>query len=128
VAGFVLNRLQVALVSEAMRLVAEGVISAADVDATVKHGLGLRWSFMGPLETIDLNAPGGLADYLARYGGLYATVQAETQPLALTPALIAQLHAARRAVLPLAEQADRQAWRDRRLMGLLAHKAGQDPE
>lgn len=125
VTGFVLNRLQVALVSEAMRLVADGVISAEDVDATVKHGLGLRWSFMGPLETIDLNAPGGLADYLARYGGLYGKVQEETQPLALTPELVAGLDAARRAVLPLEGQAARQEWRDRRLMGLLAHKAGQ---
>ncbi len=124
ITGFVLNRLQVALVSEAMRLVADGVISAADVDATVKHGLGLRWSFMGPLETIDLNAPGGLADYLARYGGLYAKVQDETRPLALTDTLIADLHAARRAELPMEQQAARQEWRDRRLMGLLAHKAG----
>ena len=126
VAGFVLNRLQIALVSEAMRLVADGVISAEDVDATVKHGLGLRWSFMGPLETIDLNAPGGLADYLGRYGGLYTEVQEETRPLALTPELVAGLHASRRAVLPMEEQAERQEWRDRRLMGLLAHKAGQD--
>ena len=126
VAGFVLNRLQIALVSEAMRLVADGVISAEDVDATVKHGLGLRWSFMGPLETIDLNAPGGLADYLARYGGLYTEVQEETRPLALTPDLVERLHAARREVLPMEGQAARQAWRDRRLMGLLAHKAAQD--
>ncbi len=125
VAGFVLNRLQIALVSEAMRLVADGVISAEDVDATVKHGLGLRWSFMGPLETIDLNAPGGLADYLGRYGGLYTEVQEETRPLALTAELIAGLHGARRAVLPMEAQAARQEWRDRRLMGLLAHKAGQ---
>ena len=126
VAGFVLNRLQIALVSEAMRLVAEGVISAQDVDATVKHGLGLRWSFMGPLETIDLNAPGGIADYLARYGALYAQVQEETRPLALTPGLVDTLHAARRAMLPIEGQAARQEWRDRRLMGLLAHKGAQD--
>src|SRR3546814_5295502 len=45
--------------------------SAEDIDTTVKDGLGLRWSFMGPFETIDLNAPGGIADYCARYGGLY---------------------------------------------------------
>ena len=125
VTGFVLNRLQIALVSEAMRLVRDGVISAEDVDATVKHGLGLRWSFMGPLETIDLNAPGGLADYCARYGGLYAQVQAETAPLELTPELVNRLHIARRTALPAEKQAERQEWRDRRLMGLLAHKATQ---
>jgi 3-hydroxyacyl-CoA dehydrogenase len=125
VAGFVLNRLQVALVAEAMRLVADGTISAEDVDATVKDGLGLRWSFMGPLETIDLNAPDGLADYCARYGGLYAQVMEETKPLPLTADLIGRLHAARRSELPLDAQPARQAWRDRRLMALLAHKKGQ---
>ncbi len=125
VAGFVLNRLQIALVSEAFRLVADGVITAEDLDATVKHGLGLRWSFMGPFETIDLNAPGGLADYCARYGGLYAKVQRESSYCDLTPELIGDLDSARREVLPLADQPERQAWRDRRLMALLAHKATQ---
>jgi len=125
ITGFVLNRLQIALVSEAFRLVADGVMSAEDVDATVKHGLGLRWSFMGPFETIDLNAPGGVADYCARYGGLYAEVQQQTTPRPLTDAVVGPIDAGRRTVLPLAAQPERQAWRDRRLMALLAHKAGQ---
>ncbi|HET9045569.1 MAG TPA: 3-hydroxyacyl-CoA dehydrogenase, partial [Casimicrobiaceae bacterium] len=69
--GFILNRLQGALLSEAMRLVAEGYVSPEDLDKTVRDGLGLRWSFMGPLATIELNAPGGVEDYCARYGGFY---------------------------------------------------------
>jgi L-gulonate 3-dehydrogenase len=69
--GFVLNRLQGALLAEAFRLVGEGFISAEDLDHTVKDGLGLRWSFLGPLETIELNAPGGIPDYCARYTGFY---------------------------------------------------------
>jgi 3-hydroxyacyl-CoA dehydrogenase len=77
--GFVLNRLQGALLAEAFRLVGEGYISAADLDHTVKDGLGLRWSFLGPFETIELNAPGGIADYCARYTGFY-------KELAATPA------------------------------------------
>jgi 3-hydroxyacyl-CoA dehydrogenase len=125
VAGFVLNRLQIALVAEAFRLVADGVISPEDADATVKHGLGLRWSFMGPFETIDLNAPGGLADYCKRYGGLYAQVQREMTPCDFTPELVGDLNRARREDLPLADLPARTAWRDRRLMALLAHKAGQ---
>lgn len=32
--------------------------SLEDIDATVRDGLSLRWAFMGPFETIDLNAPG----------------------------------------------------------------------
>jgi 3-hydroxyacyl-CoA dehydrogenase len=125
VTGFVVNRLQVALVAEAFRLVADGVVSPEDLDATVKHGLGLRWSFMGPFETIDLNAPGGLADYCARFGGLYAEVQQEMTPCELTPELVDDVDRARRAALPLKQQPARQEWRDRRLMALLAHKAAQ---
>jgi len=125
VAGFVLNRLQIALVSEAFRLVADGVISAEDVDATVKHGLGLRWSFMGPFETIDLNAPGGLADYIGRYGPLYEQVEREMAPIDFTPSLVDGLHGAQREKLAMADHPARQAWRDRRLMALLAHKKTQ---
>jgi L-gulonate 3-dehydrogenase len=69
--GFVLNRLQGALLAEAFRLVGEGFISAEDLDHTMKDGLGLRWSFLGPFETIELNAPGGIPDYCARYTGFY---------------------------------------------------------
>jgi L-gulonate 3-dehydrogenase len=37
----------------------------------VKDGLGLRWSFFGPFETVEPNAPGGIPDYCARYAGFY---------------------------------------------------------
>ncbi|WP_212525698.1 3-hydroxyacyl-CoA dehydrogenase [Actibacterium sp. MT2.3-13A] len=70
--GFVLNRLQGALLAEALRLLGEGVVSVEGLDATIKDGLGLRWALMGPIETIDLNAPGGIVDYATRYGGFYA--------------------------------------------------------
>jgi L-gulonate 3-dehydrogenase len=123
--GFALNRLQGALLAEAFRLIADNVISPTDLDALVKHGLGLRWSFMGPLETIDLNAPGGLQDYCERYGPLYAELQKQMTPRAWDAALIDRLQAARRAELPANMQSVRQEWRDRRLMALLAHKAGQ---
>ncbi|MDB5655025.1 MAG: 3-hydroxyacyl-CoA dehydrogenase [Tardiphaga sp.] len=75
--GFILNRLQGALLAEAFRLVGEGYVSAEDLDHTVKDGLGLRWSFLGPLETIELNAPGGIPDYCARYTGFYKELAAE---------------------------------------------------
>ena len=69
--GFILNRLQGALLAEAFRLVGEGFVSAEDLDKTVKDGLGLRWSFMGPFDTIELNAPGGCRRLLrALYGVL----------------------------------------------------------
>ena len=57
VPGFVASRLQFAVVREALHLVEEGIASPADVDAVMKHGLGLRWALLGPLEIADL---GGL--------------------------------------------------------------------
>src|SRR6185436_10075002 len=68
VEGFILNRLQAALLLESWRLVKDDYVSVEDLDKCLRDGLGLRWSFMGPFETIDLNAPGGVADYAARYG------------------------------------------------------------
>ena len=57
VPGFVASRIQFAVVREALHLVEEGIASPADVDAVMKHGLGLRWALLGPLEIADL---GGL--------------------------------------------------------------------
>jgi len=81
--GFVMNRLQAAILDEAFYLVGAGYCSVEDVDIGVREGLALRWSFMGPFETIDLNAPGGLRDYVARYGAMYhRLVQSRGHPAA----------------------------------------------
>jgi L-gulonate 3-dehydrogenase len=64
--GFILNRLQYALLMEAWRCVEDGICSPEDCDTAVSQGLGLRWSFMGPFQTIDLNAPDGVKDYCER--------------------------------------------------------------
>lgn len=60
--GFVVNRLQYALLSAALQLVQDGVADPEDVDRAITHGLACRWSFMGPFQTIDLNAPKGISD------------------------------------------------------------------
>ncbi len=120
--GFILNRLQGALLNEAMRLVADGYVTTEDLDKTVCHGLGLRWSFMGPMETIDLNAPGGVPDYCARYGPIYDGVAREATPRPYEEKLFGQVAKDRRAILPMDRHAERQAWRDRRLMALAVHK------
>jgi len=121
--GFILNRLQGALLREAFRLVEAGHVSVEDLDITIKEGLGLRWSFMGPFETIDLNAPDGLADYCHRYGEMYrqmSELQTDTSPW--SPELIAQIHAQRREILPDDALAARRYWRDDALMALMVHK------
>ena len=77
--GFVMNRLQGALLEEAFRLVDGGYCSTEDVDRGLKHGLALRWSFMGPFETIDLNAPLGVRDYCERYQHIYERLHPSMQ-------------------------------------------------
>lgn len=120
--GFVLNRLQGALLNEAWALYEEGYASLADIDATVSQGLGLRWAFMGPFETIDLNAPGGIGDYARRLGPLYHSIaKSRTEPRPWTEELIKRAAEERRLALPTTELQERSAWRDRRLMQLVAH-------
>ena len=120
--GFILNRLQGALLAEAFRLYADGYASTEDIDKTVRDGLGLRWSFMGPFETIDLNAPGGLADYCERYGEVYYEMAQTQLPRRWDEALVRRIERERRQRLPASELDARSAWRDRRLIELIAHK------
>ncbi len=121
--GFVMNRLQGALLEEAFRLVAGGHASVEDVDIGIREGLALRWSFIGPFETMDLNAPGGVRDYVERYESIYIRLQAEMQTRAdWHGPVLDEIEAERRKRLPASKLADRQAWRDRRLMALAAHK------
>lgn len=120
--GFIVNRLQGALLSEAFRLVEDGYVSSADLDKAVKDGLGLRWAFMGPLETIDLNAPGGIRDYCGRYGPLYLDIAKQAEPRVWNDALLDKLEQERLQELPASQRSDRKRWRDQRLMDLIAHK------
>ena len=120
--GFILNRLQAALLLESWRLVKEDYVSVEDLDKCIKDGLGLRWSFMGPFETIDLNAPGGVPDYAQRYGPVLHDMMSNTKNDPWDDALVAKVDAERRKILPQDKHAEREAWRDRRLMALIAHK------
>ena len=55
--GFVLNRLQLALLREAVELVDGGVVTAADLDRLMREGLGRRWSAIGPFATVAIGGP-----------------------------------------------------------------------
>ena len=121
--GFLVNRLQGALLQEAFRLVAEGVASAADIDTAVRSGLAPRWSFMGPFETIDLNAPDGIADYVERYEPMYRHLAAQQGAVVdWSEALASGLLEQRRTALPLAGLPERRAWRDQELLAFLIHR------
>jgi 3-hydroxyacyl-CoA dehydrogenase len=124
-----MNRMQGALLEEAFRLVDAGYASTEDIDICIRDGLALRWSFMGPFETIDLNAPAGVRDYVARYQSIYATIFPQMQHRAdWAGPVLDRIEAERRSRLPEADLETRQVWRDRRLMALAAHKRASDKE
>lgn len=124
VEGFLFNRLQGALLREAYCLVRDGVATVDDIDEVVRSGLGLRWSFIGPFETADLNTRGGIESHAAKMGPAYARMGAERgQRDPWTPDLIAEVTAQRRALLDLEDWDERVRWRDRQLIRMRAQNA-----
>src|SRR5260221_4970772 len=68
--GHVANRLQAALAREVYYLVAEGVVSAADVDTALCWGPGLRWGVMGNMMLNRLvGGPGGIEHFFQQFSG-----------------------------------------------------------
>ncbi|MNM63704.1 L-carnitine dehydrogenase [compost metagenome] len=120
--GFLLNRIQGAVLNEMLNLFEQGFATSADLDKVMKYGLGLRWSFMGPFETIDLNAPLGVQDYAKRYGGTYARISEGQSSNRWAAGTLAQLESERRTELAEGDLASRASWRDRRLMALRSHQ------
>jgi len=121
--GFVMNRMQAALMEEAFRLVEDGYAGVEDVDVGIREGLALRWAFMGPFETIELNAPGGVRDYVGRYMGVFDEIYASSRHRAnWNGPVLDQIESELRENLPEDKLAERQVWRDRNLMALAVHK------
>jgi L-gulonate 3-dehydrogenase len=121
--GFILNRLQGALLTESMKLVGEGYVSPQDLDHVIADGLGLRWSFLGPFATIELNAPGGIPDYVARYSAFYQRLAADPAPPSAWTGESGARVAAEWGRTPDAAEVERRSQaRDERLVALQAHK------
>jgi 3-hydroxyacyl-CoA dehydrogenase len=121
--GFILNRMQAVLLAEAFRLVADGYCTAEDLDKTIADGLGMRWSFMGPFQTIELNAPGGIADYCKRYGAtLDGLAKSPTPADPFSPAAMATVATSFGPAPTPGDVLARSQWRDQRLAALAAHK------
>ena len=119
--GFVVNRLQGALLNEAFKLVKDGISSAENIDKAISEGLGLRWSFMGPFQTIHLNAPEGIAGYVKRYEKMYKDMLDKPEidwssivELGLEEELL--------KLYPLSEREKHEKDRDNKLTKLILHK------
>ncbi|AYC30453.1 3-hydroxyacyl-CoA dehydrogenase NAD-binding domain-containing protein [Paenisporosarcina cavernae] len=67
--GFVANRLQFAMLQEAMHLVDSGVVSMNDLDEIVKDSIGLRWAVTGPMLGMHLGGgQSGMEAFLRHLG------------------------------------------------------------
>lgn len=122
VEGFVLNRLQGAVLREAYRLVDEGVVGAEDLDAVMRLGLGPRWALSGPFETAELNTPGGIRAHAARMGPAYRAMgqaRGETD-CEWNEELVSRVEAERRAVVSEQALPKRAAWRVKAVARLVA--------
>jgi 3-hydroxybutyryl-CoA dehydrogenase len=85
--GFLVNRIQVALVREALDLFEKGIASAEDIDRAIKGSIGFRLASIGPLITMDL---GGLQLWLKVMENLLPQIQSSTEPPETLKALVSQ--------------------------------------
>ncbi len=87
VPGFVANRLQVALLREALHILQEGIARGEEIDVALKAGMGLRWAVLGPLQVMDL---AGLQTFLSVTRNLYPELSAAQQPPRMVQELVDQ--------------------------------------
>ncbi|XP_036319631.1 lambda-crystallin homolog [Rhagoletis pomonella] len=110
--GFVLNRIQYAILNETWRLVDSGIVDVKDVDSVMSDGLGMRYAFLGPLETAHLNAE-GMTNYFERYTN---TMYAVSQTMGPTPKMegptAVEIAKQLEAMVPLDKLQERRNYRD----------------
>ncbi|HKY95295.1 MAG TPA: 3-hydroxyacyl-CoA dehydrogenase NAD-binding domain-containing protein, partial [Kiloniellales bacterium] len=126
VPGHIANRMQAAIIREAVHLAAEGVASVADIDKAITAGPGIRWAIMGPHMITYLATGGAGVDvFWERYLPAFESWWADLGQPKLTPALVAELargvaaEAAGRSAEELAAE------RDRMILHILAARDGE---
>lgn len=126
--GHVANRLQAALWREASHLVAEGVISVADVDAAVAYGPGLRWGVMGPNLLFHLGGGrGGIRHFMEHLAGPFSRWWADLGQPQLTPELQEKIIRGVLEEVGNASISELESRRDRLIAGVLALRRDLDP-
>jgi len=118
--GHMANRLQFALLREAVHCLNEGLASAQDIDAAVHWGLGPRWALMGSLLTLHLaGGPGGMKGILDHTGDAIDRWWSALGTPRLTPETRMQLVKAADEVSRGRSIAEWEQWRDERLVSVL---------
>jgi 3-hydroxyacyl-CoA dehydrogenase len=122
--GHVANRLQAALWQEAYHLLLEGVADAADIDAAISHGPGLRWALLGPFLNLHLSGgAGGMAHLLAHLGPPTEAMWQDLGRVQLDAAVVETLTQAVEGMVAALPMAETVAQRDATLVALLRLKA-----
>jgi 3-hydroxyacyl-CoA dehydrogenase len=118
--GHVANRLQAALAREVYYLVAEGVVSAADVDTALCWGPGLRWGVMGNMMLNHLGGgPGGIEHFFQQFTGPMAAWWKTLGSPVLTPEVQKKLIDSVHAEVGSRSIDELEAARDEILLGLI---------
>ena len=118
--GHVANRLQSALAREVYYLVAEGVVSAADVDTALSWGPGLRWGIMGNMLLNHLGGgPGGIEHFFHQFSGPMTAWWKTLGSPVLTPEVQQKLIDSVHAEVGTRTIAELEAERDEVLLGLI---------
>jgi 3-hydroxyacyl-CoA dehydrogenase len=118
--GHVANRLQAALAREVYFLVAEGVVSAADVDTALSWGPGLRWGVMGNMMLNHLGGgPGGIEHFFQQFSGPMTAWWKTLGSPVLSPDVQKKLIDSVHAEVGSRTVAELEAERDQVLLGLL---------
>uniref|UniRef100_A0A069DSF5 L-gulonate 3-dehydrogenase n=1 Tax=Panstrongylus megistus TaxID=65343 RepID=A0A069DSF5_9HEMI len=116
--GFALNRIQYVILNECWNLLNDGVLNVEDIDKVMTEGLGLRYAFLGPLETAHLNAE-GMTNYCERYSNtMYNVCKTMPPPPKFEGPLVKEMNNQLIAKVPLNKLQERRAWRDNCLMEL----------
>jgi 3-hydroxyacyl-CoA dehydrogenase len=122
--GHVANRLQAALAREVYYLVAEGVVSAADVDTALSWGPGLRWGIMGNMMLNHLGGgQGGIEHFFQQFSGPMTAWWKTLGSPVLTPEVQKTLIDSVHAEVGSQSISDLEARRDEVLLGLLELRA-----
>jgi 3-hydroxyacyl-CoA dehydrogenase len=118
--GHVANRLQAALAREVYYLVAEGVVSAADVDTALSWGPGLRWGVMGNMMLNHLGGgPGGIEHFFQQFAGPMTAWWKTLGAPVLTPEVQKKLIDSVHAEVGSRSVEELEAERDEILLGLI---------
>jgi 3-hydroxyacyl-CoA dehydrogenase len=122
--GHVANRLQGALAREVYYLIAEDVLSAADVDDALSWGPGLRWGIMGNMMLNHLGGgPGGIEHFFQQFAGPMSNSWRTLGSPALTPEVQKKLVDSVHAEVGSRSVQELEGERDEGLLGLLELRA-----